>query len=107
MPSLPAVGSLVTTDLYMKIKFGFDGSGSHTIYSQVNNVKTNNIRMNMMFFPLPIENSAGNVIWTQDSPNASKSAISTANGEVSAIFNDDVITLKEHSHMFDKHFQAF
>ena len=53
----------------MNIKFGFDGSGSHAIYRQLENTKTNNIIMSM-FCPLSINNDNGEVIWTQKSPNS-------------------------------------
>ena len=51
------------------MKFGFDGSGSHSIYNQLNNVQTNNIILTM-FCPLAIENSDGITVWEQAAPNA-------------------------------------
>ena len=53
----------------MDMKFGFDGSGSHAIYNQVNNVFSNNIIMSM-FCPLSIVDESGNDVWTQKSSNA-------------------------------------
>ena len=50
--------------LKMDMKFGFDGSGSHAIYNQVNNVFSNNIIMSM-FCPLSIVDESGNAVWTQ------------------------------------------
>ena len=52
----------------MNIKFGFDGSGSHAIYRQLENTKTNNIMS--MFYPLSINDDNGEVKWTQKSPNS-------------------------------------
>ena len=52
----------------MNIKFGFDESGSHAIYHQLNNEKTNNIIMTM-FCPLSISSDSGSVLWEQKSPN--------------------------------------
>ena len=52
----------------LNIKYGFDGSGSHAIYHQVNNESTNNIIMTM-FCPLSILNKSGEIIWQQKSPN--------------------------------------
>ena len=57
----------VHSDLCLKMKFGFDGSGSHAIYNHVKNVQTNNIMS--MVCPLPIEDGAGNLIWTHDAHN--------------------------------------
>ena len=42
-----------STSLQMNMKFGFDGSGSHAIYNQSNNVNTNNMILTM-FCPLTI-----------------------------------------------------
>ena len=44
--------------LRMGMKFGFDGSGRHAIYNQVNNVFSNNIIMSM-FCPLSIVDESG------------------------------------------------
>lgn len=52
----------------LQIKFGFDGSGSHAIYNQVNNEQTHNIIVTM-FCPLSLEMENGRVFWVQDSPN--------------------------------------
>ena len=37
----------ISSELKVKIKYGFDGSGSHSIYNQLNNVHTNNIILTM------------------------------------------------------------
>ena len=47
-------------ELKMKMKFGFDDSGSHPIFKQRNNSDTNNIILTM-FCPLQLEDSNGNV----------------------------------------------
>ena len=60
--------TVVPSYAIMNIKFGFDGSGSHCIYHQLNNVKTNNIIMSMIC-PLSVNND-GNAVWTQKSPNS-------------------------------------
>ena len=62
----------VSCELKLKIKFGFDWSGSHSIYNQVNNVQTNNIILTM-FCPLAIENADGIKVWEQKFPNAPQS----------------------------------
>ena len=67
MENLPP--SIVPTSAVMNIKFGFDGSGSHAIYRQLENTKTNNI-IRSMFCPLSINADRGEVIWTQKSPNS-------------------------------------
>ena len=59
---------LQSKNLNIKIKYGFDGSGGHSIFHQLNNVNTNNIII-AMFCPLSIVDDDGNCIWTQDAPN--------------------------------------
>ena len=61
--------SILPSSAVMNIKFGFDGSGSHAIYRQLENTKTNNIIMSM-FCPLSINGENGEVKWTQKSPNS-------------------------------------
>ena len=68
MEDLPV--SLLPSYAVLNIKFGFDGSGSHAIYKQAGNEKTNNIIMSM-FCPLSIICSdTGGTKWTQHSPNS-------------------------------------
>lgn len=67
METLPK--QLVPSSAVMNIKFGFDGSGSHALYRQLENTKTNNIIMSM-FCPLSINSDNGEVKWTQKSPNS-------------------------------------
>ena len=55
-------------DLKMEIKFGFDGSGSHAIYNQINNADTNNIIMTM-FCALKLITNQNTVIYEQPLPN--------------------------------------
>ena len=55
-------------NLVMKIKYGFDGSGSHAIYHQKNNSQTNNMILSV-FAPLQLKSSNGDVLWTELSPN--------------------------------------
>ena len=104
----------VPEDLRLKIKFGFDGSGSHAIYNQVNNIQTNNIIMSMVC-PLSIETSAGNVVWTQDSPNDPRSQRPVAlqmgkesydNLKSLAIFNDDITTLTDGVNILGKNIKT-
>ena len=57
-----------STEIKLKIKFGFDGSGSHSIFNQINNVQSNNIILTM-FCPITIESIDGTILWSQDSPN--------------------------------------
>ena len=52
----------------MNIKYGFDGSGSHAIYRQLNNERTNNIILTM-FCPLRITSESGGTVWEQRSPS--------------------------------------
>ena len=54
--------------LKLSIKFGFEGSGSHSIYDQARTELTNNIIMTM-FCPLKLELINGNVVWEQP-PNS-------------------------------------
>ena len=57
----------------MKIKFGFDDSGSHAIYRQVYNEYTSNINMSMVC-PLSISSeSSDEKVWQQKSPNSALS----------------------------------
>ena len=56
-----------TNSLHMNIKYGFDGSGSHAIFNQINNVETNNIILNM-FCALDITENES-VVWKETSPN--------------------------------------
>ena len=96
--------------LIMNIKFGFDGSGSHAIYHQLNNEKTNNIILTM-FCPLSISSEDGSVIlWEQPSPNnpLTHRPLSLQMGKESAeslksleIFNDDISTLKDTGFNFE------
>ena len=103
IPNLLEANIADTAELKLKIKFGFDGSGSHAIYNQVNNVQTNNIVMTM-FCPLSIENSDASRIWNQESPNAAKSQRPIAlqmgkeshdNLQYLSIFNEDIAFLRE------------
>ena len=48
----------LSSEVQLTIKFGFDGSGSHSIYNHVNNAQTNNMILTM-FCPLSIENNNG------------------------------------------------
>ena len=59
-------------ELHLQIKFGFDGSGSHAIYNQINNADTNNIIMTM-FCPLKITTNQNTVIYEQPLPNSALS----------------------------------
>ena len=59
-------------DLSLEIKFGFDGSGSHAIYNQINNASTNNMIMTM-FCPLKMTDSSSKIIFQQPLPNSSLS----------------------------------
>ena len=54
--------SKIPNPAVMNIKYGFDGSGSHAIYRQLKNKKTNNI---IMFCPLNIssEQCIDTVLW--------------------------------------------
>ena len=59
---------LESRNLIIQIKYGFDGSGGHSIFHQLEKVDTNNIII-VMFCPLSITDDQGNSIWNQDSPN--------------------------------------
>ena len=81
--------------LKMDMKFGFDGSGSHAIYNQVN-VFSSNINMSM-FCPLSIVDESGNDVWTQKSTNAplSQRPVCLQMGKDATlqsltVFNDDI-----------------
>ena len=88
--------------LKLHIKYGFDGSGSHAIYNQVNNAQTHNIILTM-FCPLSLETENGTVVWVQDSPNnpPTHRPLQLQMGKESADslrtleqFNDDIKELK-------------
>ena len=94
--------SLIPTPAVMNIKFGFDGSGSHAIYRQVENEKTNNIIMSM-FCPLAISSQSGDVKWTQKSPNSALThrPLALQLGKESSetlqsltVFDDDINSMK-------------
>ena len=61
-----------STDLNLMYKFGFDGSGGHSIFNQVNNDETNNLILTVVC-PLELKDNFGQVVWTEPSPNAPKS----------------------------------
>ena len=52
----------VSNGLFMNIKFGFDVSGSHAIYHQLNNENTYNMVLTV-FCPLDISNEIGCILW--------------------------------------------
>ena len=56
------------SDLKMELKYGFDGSGSHAIYNQKDNVDSNNMILTV-FSPLNIK-AGRTLVWEEDSPNA-------------------------------------
>ena len=100
METLPP--TIVPSSVVMDIKFGFDGSGSHAIYRQVENAKTNNIIMSM-FCPLSIKGDSGETIWTQQTPNSAHThrplalqlgKESTENLQSMQIFDDDINRVK-------------
>ena len=95
--------STVPLSAVMNIKFGFDGSGSHAIYRQRENTKTNNIIMTM-FCPLSINTDSGEVKWTQKSPNSALThrPLALQLGKESAetlqslqIFDDEINKMKD------------
>ena len=55
-------------NLKLKMKYGFDGSGSHAIYNQKDNADTNNMILTV-FCPLNIKDDGDKLIWEEDSPN--------------------------------------
>ena len=82
----------------MNCKFGFDGSGGHSIFNQVNNDETNNLILTVVH-PLELKGSSGNVVWTEPSPNSPKSQRpvmiqtgkeSTESLQSLKLFNDDI-----------------
>ena len=86
----------------MKIKFGFDGSGSHSIFNQQNNVLNNNIILTM-FCLLSLEAETDASLWEQPSPNAplAHQPVCIQMGKESneslqsmTIFNEDIERLK-------------
>ena len=58
--------------LALKCKFGFDGSGGHSIFNQINNDETNNLILTVVC-PLELKDKHGKVVWTEPSPNSSRS----------------------------------
>ena len=55
------------SDLKMKLKYGFDGSGSHAIYNQKNNADTNNMILTV-FCPLNMHEEE-KLVWEEECPN--------------------------------------
>ena len=99
METLPPT---IPSSVVMDIKFGFDGSGSHAIYRQVQNAKTNNIIMSM-FCPLAIKGD-GETQWTQQTPNSAHThrplalqlgKESTETLQSLQIFDEDINKMKE------------
>ena len=62
LESIPRIN--VKSDLLVDCKFGFDGSGGHSIHHQTNNDETNNLIITV-FCPLEIKDSDGMVVWTE------------------------------------------
>ena len=58
--------------LALKCKFGFDGSGGHSIFNQINNDETNNLILTVVC-PLELKDQHGEVVWTEPSPNSPRS----------------------------------
>ena len=58
--------------LALKCKFGFDGSGGHSIFNQVNNDETNNLILTIVC-PLELKDLHGKTVWTEPSPNSPRS----------------------------------
>ena len=87
----------------MDIKYGFDGSGSHSMFHQVNNTETNNMILTM-FSPLKLSDSTGQIIWEQQFPNAAhsqrvlmiqKGKETIQNVQTQGIFNADIKEVSE------------
>ena len=100
---LPTVGNNLMTNLQLNIKFGFDGSGSHSIFNQQENEQTMNIIMSM-FCPLELKTEAGSSVWVQPSPNSpyTQRPVCLQMGKESEeslqslkIFNDDIAKMKD------------
>ena len=85
----------------LKMKYGFDGSRSHLIYRQKNNIKTNNMILTV-FCPINISRSEEK-IWEEKSPNLPQTQrplmlqLGKENRdtiEVQKIFNEDIKTME-------------
>ena len=97
--------SSIPDSAVMNIKYGFDGSGSHAIFRQLNNEKTNNITMSM-FCQLSITSENSNEkVWVQKSPNSALThrPLALQMGKESseslqslAVYNDPQTKLKTH-----------
>ena len=86
----------------MKLKYGFDGSGSHAIYNQKNNEETNNMILTV-FCPLTLGiHDDSKLIWEEECPNVAntqrplmlqmgKEGRDTL--EVQGLFNHDISTM--------------
>ena len=59
-------------EINLQVKFGFDGSGNHSIYNQRNTSATNNIIMSMLC-PLKATDNENNEIYVQPLPNSTLS----------------------------------
>ena len=90
-------------DYLLTIKFGFDGSGGHSIFHQAGNVNTNNMIL-AMFCPLRLTALDGTIVWEVNRPNSptSQRAIFLQLGKESyeslqslEVFNDDILKLKK------------
>ena len=92
------------SEMSLRIKYGFDGSGSHSIYNQKNNVNTNNMILTV-FCPLDIHDQQKKV-WEEVSPNIPQTQrpLMLQMGkedreaiEVQGMFNSDIKMMKEGS----------
>ena len=90
----------VCFDLKIKLKYGFDGSGSHAIYNQKNNEETNSMILTV-FCPLGMYDD-NKMIWEEECPNVAntqrplmlqmgKEGRNTL--EVQGLFNHDISSM--------------
>ena len=77
-------GDNLTNDLWLNIKFGFDGSGSHSIFNQQKNEQTNNIIMTM-FCPLKMKTEAGSSAQKWDFPDGTGKGGTTTTGNTARV----------------------
>ena len=95
-----------------KFKFGFDGSGSHSIFNQANSVDTNNMILTM-FCPLKWLGNSSNVLWeqqcfmgaafTQRRVGLQMGKESTESLQSLTVFNKDIEMLRKEGFLLEKH----
>ena len=107
--------SLSSTSLNMQMKFGFDGSGNHSIFNQLTSTDTHNMVL-AAFCPLKMKSSDNELVWTEPSPNCAQSQRplslqlgkeTVENLQSFTIFDEDMHKLKNTGFLLTKDGKTF